>query len=333
MKVETMRPALVGETYRLRGEVVRMARQVAYAEATVSDGEDQLVSRSTGTFLLHRSSGQLPAPDTTRRRTWRSLTHGPTHLAARRSGSVAAIRSRPPACVKASATMALPVSHAPACRVCDGPTHTGFALCFCCTTLVRQLQMPLVPVAAVADYRVGDEMHRQLRGYKDAPVAETRRALARRTGRADRAVDGGQPGAAATAVRVGLGRGRHGALVHRPTGAPVDALVAQVPALARRHRRLLVRGPGATDHLWRLAGGSRWHRRSTGSWLRSRRVLVFDDTITTGARAQSAAAALRMAGARVAGVVAVGGLGVGAVRPSPTRPTAAGFGPRGVPLG
>jgi uncharacterized protein (TIGR00369 family) len=54
MKVETMRPAVVGETYRLRGEVVRMARQVAYAEATVSDGKDQMISRSTGTFLLHR---------------------------------------------------------------------------------------------------------------------------------------------------------------------------------------------------------------------------------------------------------------------------------------
>ncbi len=54
MKVETMRPALVGESYVLRGEVVRMARQVSYAEATVVDGDGSLVSRSTGTFLLHR---------------------------------------------------------------------------------------------------------------------------------------------------------------------------------------------------------------------------------------------------------------------------------------
>jgi uncharacterized protein (TIGR00369 family) len=54
MKVETMRPALVGEPYALRGEVVRMARQVAYAEASVSDSAGRLVSRSTGTFLLHR---------------------------------------------------------------------------------------------------------------------------------------------------------------------------------------------------------------------------------------------------------------------------------------
>jgi len=54
MKIETMRPAVDGGSYRLRGEVVRMARQVAYAEATVVDAEDQIVSRSTGTFLLHR---------------------------------------------------------------------------------------------------------------------------------------------------------------------------------------------------------------------------------------------------------------------------------------
>jgi uncharacterized protein (TIGR00369 family) len=55
MKVETMRPALLGESYRLRGEVVRMARQVAYAEATVVDAKDRIVSRSTGTFLLDRA--------------------------------------------------------------------------------------------------------------------------------------------------------------------------------------------------------------------------------------------------------------------------------------
>ena len=54
MKTETMRPASKGTTYRLRGEVVRMARQVAYAEATVRDEDGLLVSRTTGTFMLHR---------------------------------------------------------------------------------------------------------------------------------------------------------------------------------------------------------------------------------------------------------------------------------------
>ncbi len=69
MKVELMRPARLGESYRLRGDVVRMARQVAYGEATVRDEEDRLVSRSTGTFLLHRPepkgvNGDGPVGDT-----------------------------------------------------------------------------------------------------------------------------------------------------------------------------------------------------------------------------------------------------------------------------
>jgi len=55
MKIETMRPALLGEPHQFRGEVVRMARQVAYGEGTVRDGSGRLVSRSTGTFLLERA--------------------------------------------------------------------------------------------------------------------------------------------------------------------------------------------------------------------------------------------------------------------------------------
>ena len=54
MKTETMRVAKAGEALRVEGRVVRMARQVAYAEATARDESGQLVSRSTGTFLLQR---------------------------------------------------------------------------------------------------------------------------------------------------------------------------------------------------------------------------------------------------------------------------------------
>jgi uncharacterized protein (TIGR00369 family) len=55
MKTETMRPAAAGETYSARAHVARLARQVAYAEAAVRDDDGRLVSRSTGTFLLHRA--------------------------------------------------------------------------------------------------------------------------------------------------------------------------------------------------------------------------------------------------------------------------------------
>jgi uncharacterized protein (TIGR00369 family) len=57
LKTETMRPATTGTTYRLRGQVVRMARQVAYGEATLRTADGELYTRATGTFLLHRSEG------------------------------------------------------------------------------------------------------------------------------------------------------------------------------------------------------------------------------------------------------------------------------------
>src|SRR6202161_2848691 len=59
MKTECMRPALKGDTYLVRGEVARMDKQVAYGEATVRDAGGVLISRATGTLLLHR-----PDPET-----------------------------------------------------------------------------------------------------------------------------------------------------------------------------------------------------------------------------------------------------------------------------
>jgi acyl-coenzyme A thioesterase PaaI-like protein len=54
LKCETMRAAQRSTTYAVRGEVTRLARQVAFAEASLRDADGALVSRATGTFLLHR---------------------------------------------------------------------------------------------------------------------------------------------------------------------------------------------------------------------------------------------------------------------------------------
>jgi uncharacterized protein (TIGR00369 family) len=54
LKCETMRAAQLGATYAVRGEVTRMARQVAFAEGALRDASGTLVSRATGTFLLYR---------------------------------------------------------------------------------------------------------------------------------------------------------------------------------------------------------------------------------------------------------------------------------------
>jgi len=210
--------------------------------------------------------------------------------------------------------MALSICDPPFCVVCDRQTHSDFAFCYCCQTLVRQLQMPLAPVMVVTDYRIGDPMHRRLRGYKDAHASEARQmfstALARLVGpwlatHHDRLVRRFGSGWD-TVVTVPS--------THRPTGARVDAVVAMVPELSLRHRTLLERGPEVTDHLRAARKGFAVIGTVDRAWLKRRIVLVFDDTITTGARAQSAVAALRIAGARVVGVVAVGrAVGLGTV--------------------
>jgi uncharacterized protein (TIGR00369 family) len=58
LKAELMLPASSESTYTVRGWVVRMAKAVAFVEATVRDSEARLISRATATFMLHRESGE-----------------------------------------------------------------------------------------------------------------------------------------------------------------------------------------------------------------------------------------------------------------------------------
>lgn len=83
----------------------------------------------------------------------------------------------------------------------------------------------------------------------------------------------------------------------------------------RRRRQLLGRGSGAVDHLCAARDGFIIHPSVDRAVLRRSAVPVFDDTVTTGARAQSAATDLRLVGARVVGILAVGR----ALAPAPDR--------------
>jgi uncharacterized protein (TIGR00369 family) len=51
---QTMRGVEAGQALAVRGEVVRVTRQVAYVESTVRDGDGEMVSRATGTFFVRR---------------------------------------------------------------------------------------------------------------------------------------------------------------------------------------------------------------------------------------------------------------------------------------
>jgi uncharacterized protein (TIGR00369 family) len=63
MSCELLRAARRDEHYALRGEIVRLTRQIAYAEASFTDDEGKLVSRATGTFLVHRDDEASAAPE------------------------------------------------------------------------------------------------------------------------------------------------------------------------------------------------------------------------------------------------------------------------------
>ena len=184
--------------------------------------------------------------------------------------------------------------------------HRSFTLCFCCHTLLGQLRMPLVPIVTMVEYCIGDRMHRRLRGYKDAPVSEARdRYRDQLAAMAGRWVRGHGPlfgscrePAWNTLVTVPSS--------HRPAGSPVDAIVVRVPELRGAYRPLLARGGGTTGHLLSDRSGFEMAPGIDRRQVRGLRVLVFDDSVVTGARAQSAAAALRLGGAQVVGVLALG---------------------------
>ena len=54
LKYSTMRAARAGDALTVRGDVVRLARQVAYLETAIRDADGQLVSTGTGTFFVRR---------------------------------------------------------------------------------------------------------------------------------------------------------------------------------------------------------------------------------------------------------------------------------------
>ena len=61
LKYSTMRPAQAGDALTVKGEVVRITRQVAYLETAIRDPDGELVSKGTGTFILRRKE-EKPSP-------------------------------------------------------------------------------------------------------------------------------------------------------------------------------------------------------------------------------------------------------------------------------
>jgi len=199
------------------------------------------------------------------------------------------------------------------CCVCHGPARDGRSVCWCCRRVGTALADAVVPtVVPVSLFRSGDAMHRVLRRYKDAPSVAARRYHASiMTGILD-----GFLATHAACLRRRLGvwdtvavvpsarRRSAGSPSPRPglhVPEPFDVVVDASRTLAGVPRLRLLVGSTPAGHL--RPSPDAFAVDSDG---RGRRVLVVDDTWTTGAHARSAAAAISRVGASVAGVVVVG---------------------------
>jgi phosphoribosylpyrophosphate synthetase len=93
----------------------------------------------------------------------------------------------------------------------------------------------------------------------------------------------------------------------RPGRHPLEAAIGRVGALTPRYVPLLERAPARVDH--NQADDNAFAVRSEMSGgLGGVRVLLIDDTLTTGARVQSAASALSRNGASAVAAIVVGRL-------------------------
>ena len=189
------------------------------------------------------------------------------------------------------------------CDVCHGAPRTGYTRCRSCWEVMRQVSRPVSRVVPISLYETTDQLWTVLRGYKDGRTAGQRTrftlqvaaTLGRFLAGHQRCVAGpGEPpwDLLGTVPSTGGRRGLH------PLRNAIRLLSAP---LGDREAELLAPGPVRVDHN---------HADDRGfvvrAEVRGRRVLLVDDTFTSGARVQSAASALQLAGAEVVAVVVVG---------------------------
>jgi hypothetical protein len=167
---------------------------------------------------------------------------------------------------------------------------------------MRQVSHPTRTVVPISLYKLNSQFWHVLRYYKDGSghsadllamqVAAIIARFAAQHLRCVARVLGGEP---AVVTSVPSTRASP-----RPGAHPLERAVIRVGALASRYVPLLVRGSAYVDHN-RADDDAFTVRRTLSGVIR---VLLVDDTLTTGARLQSAVSALRRSGASaVAGLV------------------------------
>jgi predicted amidophosphoribosyltransferase len=185
------------------------------------------------------------------------------------------------------------------CRVCCNLTD-GFAHCYAC----GGIDASIAAVAPISYSFSGGQLHHALAGYKRMRGATSRRMSVTLAAIVWRFLAEHEPCVARAAgverftLVTTVPSGDRG----RDEGHPLRRIVAELCGPTReRHDRLLLRSEtGVAGRAFDA------HKYDPVRELRGEPVLLIDDTWTTGANAQSAAAALRAAGAGQIGAVVIG---------------------------
>jgi predicted amidophosphoribosyltransferase len=188
------------------------------------------------------------------------------------------------------------------CERCHGCPNPGFDMCWSCSHVESQLSQPCQLVVPISLYEIPSQLHHVLRHYKSgaypdltadfsAYVVSVLAHFLRRHGRCIARAAGGQWDLLTSVPSSRPRAGEH----------PLITSIGRVQSLGEKYEPLLELGSEEVGHLKASDNGFRVTRAVRGD-----RVLLIDDTFTTGATVQSAASALALAGAKVIAVVAIG---------------------------
>lgn len=175
------------------------------------------------------------------------------------------------------------------CSTCHSSARPGFSTCRPCADATSLTPPEILPITLSVD---GGLMHSHLRGYKDSPSSAARARMGLRLA-----------GLLATFLA------RHGrcigawdivTCVPSPERVALEAVVTRIAMLEDAYHQVLAARGGTAA---RSLGAGRF---AVTDDVRTRRVLLLDDTVASGARLFSAAAALRRSGAAIVGPVVLG---------------------------
>ena len=188
------------------------------------------------------------------------------------------------------------------CLICHGCPNPGWNTCWSCSNVCSQLARPCDLVVPISLYEITSQLHHVLRHYKSdryphlhdqfgAQVASLLSYFLISNGDCIAEAAGEEWDVITTVPSSGDRPGQH----------PLVTAINRVSRLRDKCVPLLRRGTATIDHRTASDNGFESLQDVDGS-----RILLVDDTFTSGSRAQSAASRLSLDGADVVAIVAIG---------------------------